>query len=306
MPVRLVLAAVALAIATSASAEVRIPEACRQYQRLLTAEARNLFGLDAPVATLAAQVHQESRCNSEARSPVGAEGLTQFMPATAEDLAKRYPRTLGPAAPHDPRWAIGAQVRYMRDLMRARAEREARAQLAAAPGVVLPTLSECATWWFGLRDYNGGSGWTERDRRAARAAGIDAGDPLAVEPFNAGRRASAHHENTTYPRRILLTLSPAYTAAAWGRSVDCPGAPTIAGEPAMPNETANAAGAPAEHILQFFAFEHLPPHLWAVSRPFCDLAAHLVETLPRNPERTVALRKLLEGKDAAVRASLAR
>jgi hypothetical protein len=42
----------------------------------------------------------------------------------------------------------------------------------------------------------------------------------------------------------------------------------------------------------------------AVSKPFCELARHLVETLPRNAERTVALRKLLEGKDAAVRASL--
>jgi len=34
-------------------------------------------------------------------------------------------------------------------------------------------------------------------------------------------------------------------------------------------------------------------HLQAVSRPFGDLATQIVETLPRNPERTVALRKLL-------------
>jgi hypothetical protein len=61
-----------------------------------------------------------------------------------------------------------------------------------------------------------------------------------------------------------------------------------------------------EHILQFFAFEHLPPHLQAISRQFGELAATLVLTLPRNPERTVALRKLLEGKDAAVRAFLAK
>lgn len=60
-----------------------------------------------------------------------------------------------------------------------------------------------------------------------------------------------------------------------------------------------------DHILQFFAFEHLPPHLKAVSEPFAKMAANIVETLPRNPERTVALRKLLESKDAAVRAKLA-
>lgn len=61
-----------------------------------------------------------------------------------------------------------------------------------------------------------------------------------------------------------------------------------------------------EHILQFFAYAHLPAHLQAVSKPFGDLAQHVVETLPRNPERTVALRKLLEAKDAAVRALVAK
>ena len=61
---------------------------------------------------------------------------------------------------------------------------------------------------------------------------------------------------------------------------------------------------PTEHIIQFFAFEHLPEKLQAVSRPFGELANLIVATLPRNPERTVALRKLLEAKDCAVRALL--
>ena len=59
-----------------------------------------------------------------------------------------------------------------------------------------------------------------------------------------------------------------------------------------------------EHIAQFFAFGHLPAHLQEVSRPFANLA-EVILALPRNPERTVALRKLLESKDAAVRAKLA-
>ena len=63
--------------------------------------------------------------------------------------------------------------------------------------------------------------------------------------------------------------------------------------------------ATVEHILQFFAWGHLPPHLADVSKPFSETAAWIVTTLPRNPERTVALRKLLEAKDAAVRARLA-
>ncbi len=60
-----------------------------------------------------------------------------------------------------------------------------------------------------------------------------------------------------------------------------------------------------DHIEQFFAYAHLPAHLQEVSKPFCDLATFIL-TLPRNPERTVALRKLLEAKDAAVRARVAK
>lgn len=59
-----------------------------------------------------------------------------------------------------------------------------------------------------------------------------------------------------------------------------------------------------EPILQFFTYAHLPAHLAEVSKPFGDLAAHVVVTLPRNSERTVALRRLLEAKDAAVRAMI--
>ncbi len=61
-----------------------------------------------------------------------------------------------------------------------------------------------------------------------------------------------------------------------------------------------------DHILQFFAFEHLPEHLRQVSAPFSLMANGMVKALPRNPERTVALRKLLEAKDAAVRAAIAK
>lgn len=59
-----------------------------------------------------------------------------------------------------------------------------------------------------------------------------------------------------------------------------------------------------EPMLQFFDYEHLPAHLQAVSKPFGDLARQMVETLPRNAERTSGLRKLLEAKDCAVRALL--
>lgn len=59
-----------------------------------------------------------------------------------------------------------------------------------------------------------------------------------------------------------------------------------------------------DYLLQFFEYSHLPEKLQQVSRPFCELATHIIEILPSNPERTTALRKLLEAKDCAVRAQL--
>jgi hypothetical protein len=59
-----------------------------------------------------------------------------------------------------------------------------------------------------------------------------------------------------------------------------------------------------DRMLQFFTYSHLPDHLAKVSLPFCQLAEEIAATLPSNAERTVALRKLLEAKDCAVRALL--
>lgn len=59
----------------------------------------------------------------------------------------------------------------------------------------------------------------------------------------------------------------------------------------------------AKHVLQYFEFSHLPERLQVISKPFHDLAQE-VAIRAENPETTVALRKLLEAKDAAVRAAL--
>ena len=57
-----------------------------------------------------------------------------------------------------------------------------------------------------------------------------------------------------------------------------------------------------DRMLQFFTYAHLPDELQQVSKPFGVLAEYICGRLPPNPERTVALRKLLEAKDCAVRA----
>lgn len=57
-------------------------------------------------------------------------------------------------------------------------------------------------------------------------------------------------------------------------------------------------------ILRFFGYLHLPPHLQEVSKPFFELADKVAHANDTSPETAVALRKLLEAKDAAVRAAL--
>lgn len=59
-----------------------------------------------------------------------------------------------------------------------------------------------------------------------------------------------------------------------------------------------------EKLLSFFAFAHLPEHLQSVSKPFSELAQMVAYELPGCAEQIVALRKLLEAKDCAVRAAL--
>lgn len=69
-------------------------------------------------------------------------------------------------------------------------------------------------------------------------------------------------------------------------------------------EETPVAAPPAERMLKWFRYEHLPPVLQAVSARFQDLARTVCRETEPGPERTVALRKLLEAKDAAVRAKL--
>ncbi len=59
---------------------------------------------------LSAQLYAESGFNPFATSPAGAQGIAQFMPATA--------RGMGLADPFDPDQAIDAQAHLMRDLLR--------------------------------------------------------------------------------------------------------------------------------------------------------------------------------------------
>ena len=80
------------------------------------------------------------------------------------------------------------------------------------------------------------------------------------------------------------------------------GAPTVV----RASVTVDLGPRDKEPVEQFFAYAHLPHAMQQVSKPFGKLAEHILQTLPRNAERTKSLDRLLEAKDAAVRAAIAK
>ena len=58
------------------------------------------------------------------------------------------------------------------------------------------------------------------------------------------------------------------------------------------------------NVDKYFRYDHLPPALQDVSKPICELAEKMDDTLPDGPEKSAGMRKLLEAKDCFVRAAL--
>lgn len=189
--------ALCLAGALPAAAYEPIPASAVRYRADLVRSARLSWGMQAPVATFAAQVHQESGWNTQAVSRVGARGLAQFMPATADWIGALSP-DLATRAPENPTWALRALTTYDKWLWdRVQAE------------------SSCDRMAMALAGYNGGLGWVYKDQvRAAQAGDNRLRWWGQVEKANAGRRPADFAENRGYPVRILQVLEPRY--ALWG------------------------------------------------------------------------------------------
>ncbi len=184
------------------AAEVTIPRAAEAHRATLVRAAHATWGLDAPVSVFAAQVHTESWWRNNIVSHVGAQGLAQFMPATARWLPSVAPET-GRPAPFNPGWSLRALCVYDKWLWDRVAGRDDFERMA-----------------FTLSAYNGGLGWVQRDKRKARSQGLD--DRVwfhAVETVNAGRGRAAFAENRQYPRRILKERQHAYIKAGWGPGI---------------------------------------------------------------------------------------
>ena len=190
----------------SHAAETVIPRAALQYRAPLTREARAVWGMDAPVALFAAQIHTESWWRNDTVSSVGAQGLAQFMPSTAKWLPTVAPET-GRPAPFDPRWSLRACVTYDKWL---------HDRLRPMRAASLATGEHMA---FMLSAYNGGLGWVGKDRALAARTGRNPDRWFGhVSDVNAGRNKSAIKENRRYVTLIFQRQS-AYVAAGWGPGV---------------------------------------------------------------------------------------
>lgn len=186
---------------------IAIPHEAYRHRADLVRSARLAWGLNAPVATFAAQIHQESAWRADARSPVGARGLAQFMPATERWIAGAYPRELGEGTALNPTWALRALTRYDRWIWERVPTATATVTATSTANPPQPPFfkggGECGRMVATLRGYNGGLGWVQKEARSGR-------------PCEAFRSAASCRENLDYPRRILWVLEPAYVRAGWG------------------------------------------------------------------------------------------
>lgn len=182
-----------------ATPNVAPPRAALKYRAELTRAVHLVWGLDGPVATMAAQVHQESGWRPDARSAY-AHGLAQFTPDTAEWIAGQDAALAG-ADTGNPVWALRALARYDKWLH----------------DRITPASNACDRWWGALRGYNGGLGhWLKEARLAAPATDRGA---LDAQCGRASRAAVHCRENLAYPRVILTKWQPLY--ASWGPGVKC-------------------------------------------------------------------------------------
>ncbi|MFN3879817.1 MAG: transglycosylase SLT domain-containing protein [Nitrincola lacisaponensis] len=184
------------------AALAQIPHSAHQHRNDLTRQARLIWGLNAPVALFAAQIHQESAWQLRAVSPAGAQGLAQFMPATAAWMPD-IDSSLANPQPFNPTWSFRALARY----------NHWHYQRIAAD-------TDCDRWAFTLSAYNGGLGWVLRDKAKAAENGHSRNRYWDhTERYNAGRSAANYRENRDYVQRIIHRHQSHYLTAGWGQGV---------------------------------------------------------------------------------------
>lgn len=190
----------AMAVGAAVAADTLASRA-QSYRATLTRVAHSTWGLDAPVPVFAAQIHQESGWDVSATSPVGAAGMAQFMPSTAQWWCQVNHLSAADCQPRNPVWAIRSLVGYDLWLVQR-----------------VDGATEFDRLWATLRSYNGGLGHWQNEAKLVRPLN----DHISIDgACGRASRALAHcRENLGYPDRILNRLQRVYSG--WGRLVVAP------------------------------------------------------------------------------------
>lgn len=171
------------------SAPARVPVADTvPYLQAIQDAAQFYYGIPAPVPVLIAQIAQESNFQADARSPVGALGVMQLMPATAKWIAQEGGFAVSAL---DPQSAIRAGVwfdRYLYDRVR--------------------HDGPCDRWLFTFSAYNGGEGRVRQRQALSKSPGSWA----MTGNINPGISDANQRENYAYGPKIIYALQPKYTS----------------------------------------------------------------------------------------------
>lgn len=184
---------------------VRLPRTvaekrCMRYLPLFVRASKEAFGVDDYTALLMAQAMQESTCDPNAKSPVGANGLDQFMYTTALDMIKRgrctflgNPRSRAGVEQLmlNPEWSARCGARYMADLIK----------------FVKKYWTGTDAYMAALACFNGGCGWIVKERKKALSKGEP--DVYCNSTRKSCIRSAANcKENNRYPVVIFTKRLP--------------------------------------------------------------------------------------------------
>jgi len=171
-----------------------------KYKRDLIRYSRVTWGMNAPIALFASQIHQESSWNYLAKSQY-ASGLSQFTWKTAEWIIDIYPE-LEKANVFNPIWSIRAMLLYNQWL-------DAR----------ISSADQCEQWAMVLSSYNGGLNWLKKDKLLSKANGANPSIWWNNVELYSSRANWAMLENRDYPRKIIFQHQAIYEN--WGNKYIC-------------------------------------------------------------------------------------
>ena len=185
-----------------------LPEGAIRYRKVLIRAWQEYFALAEPASIGFGQVTQESRWKPSAVSPVGARGLGQFMPATADWIHEMLPPDLriecgnSKGCPEDPKWALNALAKFDYLLF--------REQAAFSPAE--------DHWAATLAAYNGGSGNLRKEKNLCRE--VQSGGRIRCDEtkwygnveMTCIRTPANCRENRDYPVLIMRKWRPMFVA----------------------------------------------------------------------------------------------